>query len=162
MASRSNLLYSVAAARRVLGLRSSTPVEMREFFKVIWVWAKGRRPTFISKSAFKIHFVEHRKAESRDLDVTQCPHQPTRYIVSNKLKGSSYVVDCSPTQLECTCEDYKMQQQIFGRGCCKHGYAVLSYLGFNSLESYIKAHAIAVDTKTQLPASNKLSEKHAA
>ena len=48
-----NILYSAAAVRRLLGLRSSAQVELKEFARVIWVWVKGQRPTFISKAVFQ-------------------------------------------------------------------------------------------------------------
>jgi len=139
MATRSHLLYSIAATRRMLGLSASTPVQIREFFRVIWVWVQGQRPTFISKSRFKAHFVEQRKAAAQSLKVSPDGLVGDRFTVTNPQTHSMYPVTCTPTQLACTCEDYTMQQQVFGRGCCKHGYAVLHYLGFNSLEAYLRA-----------------------
>jgi hypothetical protein len=39
----------------------------------------------------------------------------------------------------CTCDDFNNQLEFFGRGCCKHGYAVLNSLGCQSLEHYLAA-----------------------
>ncbi|PSN19880.1 hypothetical protein C7271_04980 [filamentous cyanobacterium CCP5] len=140
MATRSNLLYSAAAIRRMLGLKASVPVHLREFFKVVWVWVKGQRPTFISKADLKAHFVEHRQDEARSLQVTDWLRTPPRYTVTNPASGAQYIVAERGDRLDCTCEDYHWQQQFFGRGCCKHGYAVLQYLGYDSLGQYAAAH----------------------
>ncbi|MGJ3250290.1 MAG: hypothetical protein ACFE0J_04020 [Elainellaceae cyanobacterium] len=137
MATRSKLLYSAAAVRRMLDLSDSTPVQVREFFNAIWVWVKGTRPTFISKSDFKVHFVERRKAASVHLTITPWLYRRGRYTISNPRSGSSYVVDCFPDSLDCACEDYHWQQITFGKGCCKHGYAVLRHLEFDSLHDYV-------------------------
>lgn len=137
MATRSTILYSAAAVRRMLGLSPSTPVQLREFFNVIWVWVKGQRPTFISKAAMKSHFVQHRKAEAQGLQVTDWLRDPGQFSVTNPASGSRHLVTGQSNRLECDCEDYYWQTQHFGRGCCKHGYAVLNYLGFDSLRQYI-------------------------
>lgn len=136
MTTRSHLLYSAAAARRLLGLRPSTPVKIQEFFRVIWVGVKGRRPTFVPKSAFQQHFVDHRKLATQDLWVDPATDNPRRYFVHNRSNSSVQIVDCELDRLDCTCYDYGIQRQIFGKGCCKHGYAVLNHLGFASLRDY--------------------------
>ncbi|MEM9009215.1 MAG: hypothetical protein AAGE59_37655 [Cyanobacteria bacterium P01_F01_bin.86] len=141
MATRSTILYSAAAVRRLLGLPASVPVQIKEFLKVLWVHVKGQRPTFISKTDLKVHFVEHRKAEARSLEVMDWLRSPARYTVTNPQSGSRHEVTGHRDRLDCDCEDYYWQQQFFGRGCCKHGYAVLRYRGFDSLRSYIAAQA---------------------
>lgn len=140
MATRSNMLYSAAAIRRMLGLNASVPVDLREFFKVVWVWVKGQRPTFVSKADLKAHFVAHRQAEARSLQVKDWLRSPARYSVINPASGSQHLVQERRDRLDCSCEDYYWQRQHFGRGCCKHGYAVLQYLGFDSLAQYVAAN----------------------
>ena len=140
MVSAFNILYSVSAVRRLLGVATGVSIRIQNFFLVIWVHVQGQRPTFISKKAFKQHFAEWRKAQARGLVATQWVDQATRFTVRNESKGSAYVVDASPSSLNCTCEDYKNQIQFLCRGCCKHGYAVLNKLGFNSLAKYIEAY----------------------
>jgi hypothetical protein len=137
MVTRSNILFSAAAVKRLLGLGSDVQVKIREFFKVIWVWVKGKRPTFISKAKFTQHFVDRRKEQSKDIQALQ--HSDTNFTAFNLESGSRYAVDVSKTAIACSCEDYRNQVQFFGRGCCKHGYAVLEYLGFNSLKDYLNA-----------------------
>lgn len=137
MATRSTILYSAAAVRRILGLQQSVPVQLREFFKVVWVWVKGERPTFISKATLKAHFVEYRRAAAHTLEVIDWLRSPARYTVTNPANGSQHLVEETSDGLECDCEDYHWQLHFFGKGCCKHGYAVLQYLGFESLQEYM-------------------------
>jgi hypothetical protein len=140
MATGSTMLYSAAAVRRMLGLRPSAPVQLREFFNVVWVWVKGRRPTFISKAELRSHFVEHRQAEAEALEVADWLDAPPRFTVTNPATGSRHGVNCLPDRVVCDCEDYHWQVYYFSRGCCKHGYAALAYLGYNSLRDYVADH----------------------
>ena len=140
MVSAFNLVYSASAVRRLLGVAPSIAVRIQRFAFVVWVHVAGQRPTFISKVLFRFHFAEWRKAQARGLTATQWIDQATRFTVRNESKGSAYVIDASPSRLDCTCDDYKNQVQFLGRGCCKHGYAVLAKLGFDSLGVYIEAY----------------------
>lgn len=142
-----NILYSTAAVRRLLGLQSSAQVQIREFFKVVWVWVKGKRPTFISKAVFKAHFADWRKAQSKGLKVTERLTMANHYTVRNLQKGTAYVVEKRPDGVFCTCDDLNNQLEFFGRGCCKHGYAVLAHLGFSSLKDYLDAQKVILFPK---------------
>lgn len=113
---------------------------------MIWVHVRGQRPTFISKTDLKVHFVQRRKEDARSLEVTDWLRNPACYTVINPQSGSRHQVMGHRDRLDCDCEDYRWQQQFFGRGCCKHGYAVLQYLGFDSLRSYIATHATPPDS----------------
>ena len=135
-----NILYSTSSVRRILGIAQSVRVHIQQFAFVIWVHVEGQRPTFISKFVFRVHFAQWRKAQGLGLTATQWLDKATRFTVRNETKGSAYVINASPTRLDCTCEDYRNQIQFIGRGCCKHGYAVLHKLGINSLSSYIEAY----------------------
>ena len=141
MATRSTFIYSAAAIRRLMGLPNSVPVQIREFLNVVWVWVKGDRPTFVSKAKLKRHFVERRQAEAQTLEVTNWLQTPARYTVTNPQSGSRHIVTEHADRLACDCEDYHWQQRFLGRGCCKHGYAVLNHLGFDSLSSFAAAKA---------------------
>ncbi len=148
MITRENLIYSASAAARILGIiYGQSRIVVREWFSVIWVWVPGHRPRFMSKAAFKKHFVERRKAAARSLRVTQHLMDRSAFTVRNEDKGSTYIVQAVPAGLICECEDYRNQMQFLGQGCCKHSYAVLNHLGFNSLSSYLNA------TKGGTPAS---------
>ena len=142
MVTASNIIYSASAARRLLGLRPSAKVEIREFVRVIWVWVEGQRPTFMSKKVFLNHFVDFRKAQARGLKVTERLDIANHYTVRNLQKDTAYVVEKRADGVFCTCDDLNNQLESFGRGCCKHGYAVLVSLGFGSLREYIAAQKV--------------------
>lgn len=124
----------------MLGLSPSAQVQLREFFNVIWVWVKGQRPTFISKAKMKAHFVEHRKAQAKTLEVTDWLRDPPCFTVMNPASESRHLVTCLADRVVCDCEDYHWQVEFFEQGCCKHGYAALAYLGYASLGDYQKDH----------------------
>ncbi|MBW4578660.1 MAG: hypothetical protein KME42_03685 [Tildeniella nuda ZEHNDER 1965/U140] len=133
-----NLIYSVSAIRRLLGLAVGVSIRIQKFFYVIWVHVAGRRPTFISKSAFKAHFVEHRKAAAKALTVTKSVFQGHIYSVRNESKGTAYQINIGSGQPICSCDDFNNQIQFLnGLACCKHAYAVLGHLGYGSLREYL-------------------------
>jgi len=138
----SNILFSAAAVRRLLGLAQSAKIQIQVWAKVVWVWVKGKRPTFISKNLFKSHFVEWRKRQARDLTVTKRLDAANHYTVRNEQKGNTYIVEARADGLFCTCDDFNNQLEFWGRGCCKHGYAVLAHMGFGLLSEYITAQKV--------------------
>jgi hypothetical protein len=145
MVTNNNLIYSVSAVRRIFKVARDVHIKVKQFFKVIWVWIKGQRPTFISKRVFLQHFVDWRRLQGKCLKVTKRMDEPNAFTVRNPARDSAYIVRCYRTALACECEDYKNQSEFLpvnsGR-CCKHGYAVLSSLGFDSLKSYINSMQI--------------------
>jgi hypothetical protein len=158
MVTRSNLLYSAAALRRMWGLvyRRLVEIKVRPWWRVVWVWVPGRRPCFVSQTAFKQHFVAWRRQAAKALRAVQWFNTPGRFTVHNDAKGSAYVVEVSDTEVRCTCEDYKNQVAAWGKGCCKHGYAVLSQLGFSTLGEYLdichqRLQLLAQHHRQQLP-----------
>jgi hypothetical protein len=134
-----NLVYSASAVRRLLGLSAFAPIEMHLFAEVVWVWVKGHRPTFISKAAFQAHFIERRQALAQYLAVTRNSNNHNLFTVRNPSKQSVYRVQLQFDALICQCQDYENQVQFLGQGCCKHGYAVLQYLGLDSLQKSLDA-----------------------
>jgi len=143
----------------MLGLSPSARVQLREFFNVIWVWVKGQRPTFISKAEMKVHFVEHRKAQAEGLEVTDWLRDPPRFTVTNPESGSRHLVTCLPDRVVCDCEDYHWQLEFFGKGCCKHGYAALAYLGYDSLRDYQKGHCPKAEKSNFVPNETSNSQQ---
>lgn len=129
--------YTATAARRILGLRPSHKIEVREYASVIWVHAKGMRPRFVSKKAFLADFADSRKAAAASYTVRR--EYGSCYSVTGR---SAYRVELG-AGVRCTCEDYHAQTERWGTGCCKHGYAVLSSLGLGSLAEYQAAAAVA-------------------
>lgn len=138
ISTKSQLVFSASAVRRLLAVASGVGVRVQEWFKVVWVCVEGKRPTLISKKVFLAHFAEWRKAQSRPLQVTKHIARSDLFTVRNETKASTYKVQCYTGGVMCECEDYKNQAHILGRACCKHGYAVLAKLGFSSLSDYIR------------------------
>ena len=138
MVTSQNILYSTSAIARLLNVAASAVVKFDVFAKVIWVYIKGQRPRFLSKKLFTQHFVDRRKSEAQNLQAIKAS-MVGGYVVRNPLKDSQYVVTPMRDRIECACEDYKNQVRFFGRGCCKHGYAVLAQLGYTDLRSYLEA-----------------------
>jgi hypothetical protein len=138
---RQQLLYSTAATRRILNLPDNVPVRVQEFHRVIWVWVSGRRPTFISKAIYHQHFVDFRRQTAKPLLAYHPSGDWQDWTVINPDKGTSYRVKTCGDKITCTCEDYHNQVHFLGRGCCKHGYAVLATLGFSSLRDFLNFQA---------------------
>ena len=133
-----NLFFNLASVARI----AEAPIDSIDRFEV-WeslvavVFKKGwgLRPKFLSKKAFYSSFVEDRKARSRLIEVTPNPFANRVYTARNTTSNHSYTVIVSDA-IECQCADYRSQISFVGRGCCKHGYAVLRSLGFSSLSDF--------------------------
>ena len=139
MINSNNFVYSKAAAARMLGVPYGAIAGFQKWFKVCWVWVKGKRPTFISLKAFKQHFVDWRREQSKPLCVAKVTDN--HYRVVNPKKNSVYSVWLFQDGLDCECHDYQNQVVIFnGKACCKHCYATLQWLRFDSLTEYIEHH----------------------
>jgi hypothetical protein len=127
------LIFTKAAAARILGVKPAAIVSYRVWAFTVWVHVKGCRPTLVSKKAFYADFVEFRKAGGQALkNQARCSGHKT-YTVPSSL-GGAYTVDLGA--MACECEDYKKQLENLGGGACKHSYAVLALLGFGTLAEY--------------------------
>lgn len=145
MMTAQNILYSVSAARRILGIYyPEIKVQIQVWKKVIWVWVEGRRPTLISKSKFRQQFIEWRQLQSRDVAISRHPRLRHTFIVQNPKSNSTYEVVASSDRVHCQCEDYRNQVKFFGNGCCKHGYTTLNYLGYSTLREYLSCQSAMV------------------
>lgn len=133
MMTKQSMLYSLTAAKRIAG----NVVAIKVWWKVIWVWVRGKRPTLISKKVFREHFVSHRRAQARALQATQHLLDRNWWTVYNSRNDNRYNLQLTDNVVICTCDDYKNQIEFFGKGCCKHGYAILWRLGHNSLEDWV-------------------------
>lgn len=137
MVTAQNLLYSVAAARRILGIYyPEIKVVIQVWAKVILVISDGRRPRFISKKVFKQHFVDRRRQEAKALKVMSEGYHV--FTVTNPKKGSQYRVTSKNDAIYCECEDYKNQLSFWGKAVCKHSYAVLFNMGYSELSQYLR------------------------
>lgn len=142
MINKTNFVYSKSAAARILEVKLSEVIKFETWAYVCLVQLKGQKQTFISKKVFKQHFVDVRIERSRSLCTAQVNQEHFRVI--NPKKSTAYSVYLFEDGLDCECEDYKNQVMIFnGKACCKHNYAVLTWLGYNRLKDYVEAYAKA-------------------
>ena len=143
MIDKTNFVYSKTAAARILDVEVNTIAKFEKWQKVYFVQIRGQRPTFIPYSAFKENFVTSRMERSKSLYVA--PVNDEHFRVVNPKKDTVYSVWLFADGLDCECEDYKNQIAILkGKGCCKHGYAVLTWLGYGRLSEYIAANEEAL------------------
>ena len=134
MVTRNNLVYSIAAAQRILGIKTGL-YQVEEWAFVVWVRGKNFCK-FVSKKLFKKHFADRRRVEAQNIDLIIDDQDASHYTAL----GSSgfHHLHTHDQGVNCTCEDFKNQVHILKRGICKHGYAVLNHLGFDSLSDYLE------------------------
>jgi hypothetical protein len=131
------LLYNRSAAARVLKISHNLILRFEEWANCVFIIIKGQSPRFWSKQDYRNNFVEFRKQQSKYYEVASW--SKGNFEVWNNR--SSYKLKALQDAIQCPCDDYNNQQQAFkGKGCCKHGYAVLSFLGFDRLSEYIENH----------------------
>jgi hypothetical protein len=133
-----NLFFSIASVSRISGVATHLISRFEVWQSVVLVIFQkghGMRPRFLSKKAFYLSFVEDRQARSRSIKVTENPFANRVYTARNLVNNHTYTVIVSDV-IDCQCEDYRAQIAFIGRGCCKHGYAVLNSLGFGSLSDW--------------------------
>jgi SWIM zinc finger len=135
MVTRHNIIYSIAAAQRILGIKSGV-YEIR-----VWAWVVLVRGLnfcrFMSKKAFLKHFADRRREEGKNIDLVIDDQDASHFTALGK--SNFYQLHTQDDRITCTCEDYKNQFSFFkGKGLCKHGYAVLSHIGYESLSDYVQ------------------------
>lgn len=144
MVTATNILYSVAAARRILGIYyPEIKVSIQVWAKVVLVISDGRRPRFISKKVFHQHFVDWRKEQAKALVVQRHELLTRSFNVVNPKKDSTYRVVACKDALHCECEDYKNQIGFWGKAMCKHSFATLDFIGYRSFADYLAAQQVA-------------------
>jgi hypothetical protein len=131
------MIYTKSNAARTLGQLYNRVQWMQEFWKVINVCVKGFRPVFVSKKAFRQAFVEFRKESASTVQVKRLGVDSVHFQALGR--DEIYDVTLKGHGVTCTCVDYQNQVQYIpgAKHCCKHGYAVLSRLGFGSLQDYL-------------------------
>lgn len=93
---------------------------------------------FVALSRYKEYFVESRKRRASQVIIDFANNKTVAY---NRENGNNYQLIKETNAIYCECEDYKNQRAAFNTGCCKHGYALLNQLGFNSLAEYVADQA---------------------
>lgn len=138
MVTRDNLIYSIAAAQRILGIKTGI-YQVQEWAWVVWVRGVNFC-RFYSKKVFCKHFVDRRKEQAKAIEVVQNPSNENEFKAISK--SNTYRLETQADRVTCTCEDYRNQRNILGGGICKHGYAVLFQIGFTSLKDYLDREVI--------------------
>lgn len=133
---KTDLMFNLSNASRALGVALKSIKKISVWFKVVWVHVEGRRPTIVSKKLFFQSFIAARKAAAKGAKVEPLP-LVSGVRVTCEDSEQSHFVKTLKTSLPCDCQDYKAQIQTFGRACCKHGYAYLAMLSFQSLSDYV-------------------------
>lgn len=133
-----NFIYNFASVARMLGISISMVKRVEKWANCVFVIVAGRRPRFWKKASFTNHFVEWRRKQSEELKAVRVDRN--KFQVFNHQKGSTYLVELQQEGINCNCEDFKNQINIFKKGCCKHGYTALNELGFSNLSEYIEHH----------------------
>ena len=128
------LLFNASSTRRILNLAPNTQVKIEVWDKVVWVHVKGQRPTFVSKKKYFAEFARFRKEGGEKVKV---------YFANGyKAQGAKETYNLEPQEnyIDCSCVDMQQQKEVWGKGCCKHSYALLGMLGYNSLQEYVAKH----------------------
>ena len=133
MTTLNTIVYSIEAAKRLLNLKSGV-------FRVVeWAWVVlvvGKNfSRFISKKLFKKHFVDNKKEQAKTIQIISNSRSQFTALSGTKVYQLEAVLDA----VTCSCDDYRHQTGTLKTACCKHGYAVLNKLGFDSLAGYINS-----------------------
>ena len=138
MTTARNLIYSIAAAARILKIQKEKIKSLEIWQKIVLVKIHNQKARFISRQEFCQHFADWRKSNSQNLKATPYEHNPELFSVSNPDKNVRYQVSLRPDELICNCQDWSNQKEHLGKACCKHCYSVLNYLNYESLKEYIE------------------------
>jgi len=125
------LLFNAASTRRILNLAPSTQVKIQVWDKVIWVWVKGKRPTLISKKRYYAEFARYRQEGGEKVKI---------YFANGfKAEGAKETYNLEPQEnyIDYSCVDMQQEKEVWGKGCCKHSYALLGMFGYKSLQDYV-------------------------
>lgn len=139
MTTKTNLVFSIAAAVRLLGNKIFEVRVLPFVVLVRGLLSNGQKfCRFVSKRAFLNHFADRRKEDSKAVNIiAEIDNSDVFRAFGNAPNSNVYKLTKELRAIACTCEDYKNQQRIIHRGICKHGYAVLSFLGYSSLKEYV-------------------------
>lgn len=150
-------VYNISAMSRILRIAEQSIVRFEEWANCVFVITKGRRPRFWKKVNFLFHFADWRRHQSKGLIVDRLSTED--FKVQNFKKRSNYICQLKPDTIKCQCGDYKNQVKFLEKvGVCKHGYAVLSFLGVAKLSEYKAKKVYETCVQKQL---EKESEKWA-
>ena len=138
MTNARNLIYSIAAAARILKIQKESIKALEIWQKVVLVKIHHQKAKFISRKDFCQHFADWRKSRSNELKATPHIYNKELFTVHNPHQDTRYQVSVHPQELICNCEDWANQKEHLGKACCKHCYSVLNYLNYSSLSEYVE------------------------
>jgi hypothetical protein len=128
-------IYSITAASTLLNRKDILVLEV--WAHIIFIKFKNGQGRFIAKKDFWIEFHRSRKERAKDLVVNH--YGEDLYQVSSS-KLEPYFVSVGD-DIQCECMDFANQvKSKFKHPMCKHGWALLNWLGFNSLSAYIQSN----------------------
>jgi len=137
MLTKETLIYSRAAAARILKVQPEQIRRLEIWPKLVWVRVEGSKPRFISKKAFLEDFVNSRKARAKNLRAKFI--SPGTFLVPSESETTKVykVREKEPGYFTCECQDWSTQKMAgIKNATCKHVYSVLFSLGFSSLREY--------------------------
>lgn len=137
MLTKEALIYSRAAAARLLKVEPEEIRKLEIWPSVVYVQTYGKKPRFISKKAFKEDFVNSRRARAKNLRARAI--SPNLFLVPSETTERVYKVrEKEPGCFTCECKDWAAQKAAgINNATCKHIYSVLFFLGFSSLREYL-------------------------
>lgn len=129
-----SLVFNRSAAARLLGCKPEAILKLEVWVSVVFTHVRGQRPSFISKAKFYGEFARFRREGAEGCEVREFSAgcYPGSFDVKSESRWHHVRLN-----LGCSCQDYQQQRQLWGKGICKHQYAVLNYLGASSLEDAI-------------------------
>lgn len=130
------LFYSRSAAGRILNL-PWWDVEVIEIGSDAILVETPQEQQYISKTAFHQDFVTYRQQQARSLRVR---FDDKTWTIYNTENGHSITVSniYEGHRPQCNCKDFEKHHKA-----CKHIYAVLLTLGYNTLSEYLGSTAKA-------------------
>lgn len=140
MVTKLNLIFSIASAIRILGKKI---FEVRVLPFVVLVRGlldNGQKfCRFVSKRDFLNHFADRRREAAKEINIIVDVDDSNLFMAFGNADNSKvYKLSKELRAIDCSCEDYRNQKSFIQRGICKHGYAVLSHLGYSSLKEYVQ------------------------
>ena len=140
MTTKTNLVFSIAAAVRLLGNKIFEVRVLPFVVLVRGLLSNGQKfCRFVSKRAFLNHFADRRREAAKEINIILDLDDPDLFMAfGNNSTSKVYRVTKTLNRIICDCKDYTNQKNILQRGICKHGYAVLNHLGYTHLNDWIK------------------------
>jgi|GEM_PF-6164447 len=97
---------------------------------------------FVPLIDYKKIFVKNRQERLEEIRID---NKDNKIFAVNVKKQSAYQLTTTDTAIHCECIDYQNQIKAFGKGCCKHGYALLKTYELSNLSQYIELEKEAKD-----------------